>query len=329
MRRRDVLMLAGGLAMSRPGGVCAQPTGKARRVGVIMALSEDSAEGKAWAAAIRQGLERRRWIVDQNIHIDFRFAGARGDVIAALAKDMVATQPEVILAQTTAVARAVQRETQSIPIVFVHVSDPIGAGLVRSLSQPSGNLTGVLHYEAGIIGKWLSMLKEIEPRMTRVSMLANPKTTAFDYFLRSAQAAAPALGFEIVPARVETPADMERAVANVTNAPEGGLLLPPDATTILHHAHVVELAARYRLPAVYALQVFVAAGGLMSYGTDQDAMFALAGAYIDRILRGAKASDIPVQAPTRYQTAVNLKAARSLGLTVPPGLLVAADEVVE
>ena len=227
------------------------------------------------------------------------------------------------------VARTLQRESRTVPIVFVHVSDPIGAGLIANMARPGGNLTGVMHYEAGIVGKWLAMLKEIAPRLARAALLGNSKTTAFDYFLRSAEAMAPSLGIEVVPSRVETAADIERAVESLARIPDSGLFLPPDATTILHHDLVVALAARHRLPAVYPMQVFVSAGGLMSYGTDQNSMFRLAASYVDRILRGDSPSDLPVQAPSRYETAINLKTAKALGLTVPPALLVAADEVIE
>ncbi len=329
MRRREFMTLVGGASVAWPSVLRAQPNDRVRRVGILMALPESDPQAKAWLAALRQGLEKRGWSQGRNLHVDARFAAARGERIPALAKELVTLQPDVILAQTTAVAAALQRESRTIPIVFVHVSDPIGARLVDGLARPGGNLTGVLHYEAGIVGKWLAMLKEIAPRLARAALLANPKTTAYDYFLRSAQAAAPALAIELMPSRIETAADIEHAVGSFASAPDSGLVLPPDATTILHRDLIVALAARHRLPAVYALQVFVTAGGLMSYGTDQDSMFRLAASYVDRILRGDKPADLPVQAPTRYETAINLKAARALGLTVPPALLVAADEVIE
>jgi putative ABC transport system substrate-binding protein len=329
MRRREFIMLLGGSAALSPFAAYAQLANRTRRVGVLIALPEDDPEAKAWVLAFRLGLEKRGWSEGRNLRFDFRFAAARGERIPALAKELVALQPDVILGQTTAVARALQQESRTVPIVFVHVSDPIGAGIVASLARPNANLTGVLHYEAGIVGKWLAMLKESSPPLSRAALLANSKTTAFDYFLRSAQAAAPALGIEVVPTRIETGADIERAIEEFARVPNSGLVLPPDATTILHHELIVTLAAQHRLPAVYALRVFAAAGGLMSYGTDQDSMFRLAGAYVDRILRGDMPADLPVQAPTRYETAVNLKAAKALGLTVPPGLLIAADEVIE
>jgi putative ABC transport system substrate-binding protein len=234
----------------------------------------------------------------------------------------------VILAHSAAVAKTVQQETRTIPVVFVNVSDPIGAGFIANLARPGGNLTGVLHYEASITGKWLSMLKEVAPRLARVAVLANP-LGAYDYFLRAAKGMAQPLAVEIVDSPVGNAADIERAIESFARVPNGGLLVPPDVTTIVHRDLVIELAARHRLPAIYPFHLFVQAGGLMSYGTDQIDMFRLTANYVDRILRGDKPADLPVQAPTRFETAINLKTAKALGLAVPPGLLVAADEVIE
>jgi putative ABC transport system substrate-binding protein len=284
---------------------------------------------QARVAGFRQGLERLGWSEDRNARIDARFAAGNADQFQVLAKELIALQPDVIFAHSTPVVAALQRESRMIPIVFVSVSDPIGSGFVASLARPGGNLTGLLQYEEGIAGKWLAMLKEIAPRLARAALVANPKTTAYDYFLRAAQAAAPSLTIEVVSTPVETTADIERAIESAARAPNGGLLLPPDTTTTVHRDLIIALAARHRLPAVYPFRVFVEAGGLMSYGTEQVAMFRQAALYVDRILRGAKPADLPVQAPTKFETVVNLKTAKALGLTVPPGLLVAADEVIE
>jgi putative ABC transport system substrate-binding protein len=224
---------------------------------------------------------------------------------------------------------ALQRQTGTIPIVFLGVSDPIGSGFVANLARPGSNLTGIMLYEAGIAGKWLAMLKEIAPRLTRVALVAGPKTTAYNYFVRNAEAAGPSLGIEIVPTPVAGAADIERGIEAFSRVPNGGLLLPSDGTTIVHRDLVIALAARYNLPAVYALRFFVTAGGLMSYETDLGEAFQQAASLVDRILRGAKPIDLPVQIPTKYQTSLNLKTAKALGLTVPPGLLVAADEVIQ
>ena len=216
-----------------------------------------------------------------------------------------------------------------IPIVFVTVSDPIGSGFVASLARPGGNLTGLLLFEASIAGKWLAMLKEMAPRLARAALLANPKTTAYDYFLHAAKTLAPSLGIELVPSRVGNAADIERAIESLARLPHSGLVLPPDSTTTSHRNLIIALAARHRLPAVYGSRVFVADGGLISYDTDRVNMYRRAASYVDRILRGAKPADLPVQAPTKYETVINLKTAKTLGLTVPTALLVAADEVIE
>jgi putative ABC transport system substrate-binding protein len=246
-----------------------------------------------------------------------------------LAKELVDLRPDVLLAHSAQIAAVLQRQTRAIPIVFVNVSDPIGAGFVDTLARPGANLTGLMHYEEGIVGKWLALLKEIAPRLARTALMADPKSPVFDYFVRSANAASPSLAIEVVPGPVENAADIERVFDAFARQSDGGLLLPPDITTLTHRDLIVALAARHRLPAVYSFRVFVTAGGLMSYGTDQVEMFGQTASYIDRILRGAKPADLPVQAPTKYETVLNLKTAKALGLTVPPGLLVAADEVIE
>jgi ABC-type uncharacterized transport system substrate-binding protein len=328
IERRKFLATLGGAA-AWPLAARAQQAGGMRRIGVLVSAAEDDADIQARVTGFRQGLEKLGWSEDRNARIDTRFAAGKADQFQVLAKELVALQPDVIFAHSTPVVAALQRESRTIPIVFVSVSDPIGSGFATGLARPGGNITGLLQYEEGISGKWLAMLKEIAPRLGRAALLANPKTTAYDYFLRAAEAAASSLMIEVVPNSVETAADIERAIEFLARAPNAGLFLPPDATTTLHRDLIIALAARYRLPAVYSFRLFVAAGGLMSYGTNQVEMFRQAASYVDRILRGAKPGDLPVQAPTKYETIVNLKTAKALGLTVPPGLLVAADEVIE
>ena len=290
-----------------------------RRIGVLIGYAEDDPETKARLAAFRQRLEKRGWSEGRNIQIETRFAAGSSSKYEPLAKELVATQPDVILAHTTQVAAALQRESRVIPIVFVNVSDPIGSGFVANLARPGGNFTGVLQYEASVVGKWLAMLKEIAPRLERVALVANPKTTPYDYFLRAAEAAAPSLAIKMVPSPVATAADIEHAIDSFAGAPNGGLLLPPDGTTVLHRDLLIALAAEHKLPAVYAFNFFVAEGGLMSYGTDQDDMFRLAASYVDRILRGDKPADLPVQAPTKFETTVNLRTAKAVGHRHSPG----------
>jgi putative ABC transport system substrate-binding protein len=318
------------------GSVAAWPlTGRAqgeriRRIGVIIGYAENDPATIARLTAFRRGLARRGWLEERNIQIESRFAAGEAAQFTALAKDMLARGPEVILAHTTPVAVALRRETHEIPIVFVNVSDPIGAGLIDNLARPGGNVTGVMHYEPGIVSKWLGMLKEIAPRIARAEIIGNPKTTPYGYFLRAAQAAAPTLGLEIVASPVEnSAADIERAFDVFGRNADSGLVVLPDSTTVQHRSLIIALAVRHRLPAVYPFVLFVEAGGLMSYGTDQVDMFRLAAYYVDRTLRGDKPADLPVQSPTKFETAVNTKAAKAIGLTVPSGLLVAADEVIE
>jgi putative ABC transport system substrate-binding protein len=317
-----------GAAATRPFAARAQQRDRVRRIGVLVGLAEDDPETKARFAKLQQGLERLDWSEGRNIHIDYRFAPA-GAQVQERAQELIALQPDAILAHTTPVTAALQRETRTIPIVFVNVSDPVGAGFIESLARPGGNLTGLLQYEAGIFGKWLAMLKEIAPRIARVALLANPALAGYEYLVRSAEAAAPSLAIEVLRSPVANAADIERSIESVARVPDSGLLLPPESTTILHRDLVIALAARHRLPAVYSARFWVTAGGLMSYGTDQIDLFGHAASYLDRILRGADPTQLPVQAPTRYETTLNLKTAQALGLEVPASLLVRADEVIE
>jgi putative ABC transport system substrate-binding protein len=250
------------------------------------------------------------------------------DRFQVLAKELVALQPDVVLAQGTANTAAVQRESRGIPVVFVTVSDPIGSGFVANLARPGGDLTGFLMYEADITGKWLALLKEVAPHLTRVALLVSP-ATAYDHFVRAGEAAARSLAIEVVPSQVKNAADIERIIESFAQGPNGGLLVPPDNTIIAHRDLVIALASRHHLPAIYSLRIFVAAGGLMSYSTNYLEMFRQAASYVDRILRGAKPADLPVQAPTKYETTINLKTATSLGLTIPQTILARADEVIE
>jgi putative ABC transport system substrate-binding protein len=328
MKRREFIALVGGAAAGWPHAARAQQRDSMRRIGVLVGLAEGDPETKARFTKLQEGLERLGWSEGRNVRFDYRFAPA-GVQVQERARELVALRPDVVLAHTTPVAAALRRETSTIPIVFVNVSDPIGAGFSTSLARPGGNLTGVLQYEPGIFGKWLAMLKEIAPGMARAALLANPELAGYDYLVRSAEAAAPSLAFELVRSPVANAADIERVIAAFARSPNGGLILPPESTTILHRDLIITLAARHRLPAVYSARFWVSAGGLMSYGTDQIELFGHTASYVDRILRGARPAELPVETPTKYQTAINLKTAKTLGLTVPPGLLVAADEVIE
>jgi putative ABC transport system substrate-binding protein len=300
-----------------------------RRISMLGSLAEDDPEMKARLTAFRQELEKLGWSEGRNVSIDYRVAPGGTGQEQARAKELVALQPDVIVANNTPGTAALQRESREIPIVFVNVSDPIGSGFIASLARPGGKITGLMLFEASATGKWLAMLKEIAPNLTRAAFLANPKTTPYDYFLRAAEAVASSLAITVVPIPIETAVDIERSIEPFARVPDGGLIVLPDTTTLLHRDLFVALAAQHRLPAVYAFRSIVVAGGLMSYSVDFVNLLRQAASYVDRILRGAKPSDLPVQAPTKYQTVVNLKTAKTLGLNVPPSLLVRADEVIE
>lgn len=329
MRRREFISLLGGAA-TWPFVARAQQGDHVRRIGALLGYAESDPETKSRIAAFRLGLQKRGWSEGRNIQVDYRFVPANITERTTLVKELLALHPEVILAHSTPVAAAVQHETHEIPVVFVNVSDPVGAGFITSLARPGANLTGVLQYEGGIVSKWLSMLKEIAPGMQRVALVANPTTSPYDYFLSAARTAAASLALEILPNPIKNSADDIKRVLEVLGGEQNiGLLVTPDNTTIQYRDLIISLAAKHHLPAVYPFDYFVKAGGLMSYGTDQDDNFRLAASYVDRILRGDKPAELPVQAPTKFQTTVNVRTAKALGLTVPPGLLVAADEVIE
>lgn len=329
MRRREFIALVGGIVLARPQIASGQQTEKMRRVGVLMSGIETDPQQKARWDGFREELQGLGWSEGRNVHIDIRFAGGPTK-FEPLAKEIVALQPDAIFVQSTGFVAAVARQTRTIPIVFTNVSDPIGAGFVATLARPGGNLTGLVLLESSIAGKWLSMLKEVAPRLKRAALVGNPKTSPYEYFLRATQAAAPALGIEVVSNRVENASDLESSLESFARVPDGGLVVVPDATMTRYRGQLVGLAARYRLPAVYPEPFYVTEGGLMSYGiADLIEQFRLAASYVDRILKGEKPSDLPVQGPTKYSTILNLKTARVLGLTVPPSLLVAADKVIE
>src|SRR5215475_9591510 len=329
MRRREFITLIGSAVATCPFLARAQQPDKVRSIGVLIEVPQSDPEAKAWIGGFLQGLEKRGWSEGRNLHLDYRFAllGAQAKV---LAKELVALQPDVIFAMPTPAVAALHEVTHEIPIVFAALADPIGSGFIASLPRPGGNITGVMQYEPSITGKWLAMLKEIAPRLRRVAFMINPKTAPFySFYLRAAEPLAQSFGIELVPTFVENPTEINSAIESFARVPNSGLLVPPDVTTFAHRDLIIGLAARHSLPAVYSFRLLVLAGGLMSYGIDLVDTCRQAAFYADRILRGDKAADLPVQAATKFETAVNLKTAKALGLTAPPGLLVAADEVVE
>jgi len=323
MRRRQFITLLGGAAASWPLAASAQQPERMRLIGMLSAVNVPEMK------AFEQELAKRGWSEGRNIHIEHRYAPAAAQ-LQTFAKELVAMQPDVIFAMSRPATAALKQETATIPIVFTYVIDPIGAGFIASLARPGGNLTGLVAYEPSTVGKWLGMLKEIAPRTARVALLGNPKTAVYyDYLLGAAQAVAP-LGIEVVPSRIENDdADIERAITAVAGLANTSMVVLPENTTTVKHDLIIALAARNRLPAVYTFKFMVQAGGLMSYGIVSADHYRQAAFYVDRILRGAKPAELPVQTPAKYETALNLKTAKALDLAVPAGLLVAADEVIE
>jgi putative tryptophan/tyrosine transport system substrate-binding protein len=327
MRRREFITMLGGAA-AWPLSARAQQPDRIHRVGVLIGLPEDDPDSKPRLVAFRQGLEELGWTEGRNIHLDVRFAlPGNEQQVQMLVRELLALSPDAVVAQSTPLTAAFRRESRNVPIVFIAVGDPIGEGFIVNLARPGGNLTGLTMYEGSVAGKWLAMLKEIDPRITRAAFIINPKTSSFPH--REAETMARSLAIELAVSTIENAGDIGRVIESFASLPNGGLVFPPNATTSAHRDLVVALAARYRLPAVYAWRQFVTAGGLMSYGIEFVDQFRQAASYVDRILRGSSPAELPVQAPTRFQTVLNLKTAKALGLTVSPGLLVAADEVIE
>jgi putative tryptophan/tyrosine transport system substrate-binding protein len=328
MNRRDFIALLGG-ATTWPLAARAQQAERIRSVGVLMSLVEDDPEGQARVAAFRQGLQQLGWTDGRNLRIDTRWAAGDADRIRRYAAELVALTPDVILAIGAAVTGPLRQTTRAVPIVFVNVSDPVGAGFVASLARPGGNATGFTIFEYGMAGKWLELLKEIAPGVKRVAVIRDPDISAGTGQLGAIQSVAPSLGVELSPVGVRDAAEIEHALDSFARGSNGGLLVTGSTLALVHRDLITTLAARYKLPAIYFQRPFVAAGGLISYAPDAAEPFRRAAGYVDRILKGEKPADLPVQAPTKYDLVINLKTAKALGLEVPPTLLARADEVIE
>ena len=329
MRRRKFIALLGGVAVSWPLAARAQQGERMRRIGIMPPTSETDPETQARLAAFRQGLEQFGWKQGRNIRFEYRWPVGDAELIKKHAAELVALGPDLILVGITPGVQALKRETRTIPIIFANVADPVGSGLVPSLAKPDGNVTGFTAVEYAIVGKWLELLKEITPGTERVALIGNPEVIFTKSFMRSLEAVAPSFGVKPVAAEVRGVVDIERAVDAFAREPRGGLLMVPEFTASMHRELIFRLAVRYRLPAVHPFRFFVVDGGLASYGPDQVDQYRRAAGYADRILRGAMPSDLPVQAPTKFDLVINLKTAKALGLDVPPTLLARADEVIE
>jgi putative ABC transport system substrate-binding protein len=328
MRRRDFITLFGG-AVTLPLAARAQESERMRRIGVLLPSTADDAEYLARMAAFLQGLQQLGWSDGRNVRIDTRWAAGDANLIRKYTAELVALAPDVILAPGSTSLGPLLQATRTVPIVFTTILDPVGAGFVDSLARPGGNATGFIAFEYGLSGKWLELLKQIAPSLMRVAVLRDPATAAGIGQFAAIQSVAPSFGVELRPIDVREAGEIERAVTTFARSLNGGLIVTAGSGSAIHRNVIVTLAARHKLPAVYSDRHFVAGGGLISYGPDRFDQYRRAAAYVDRIFKGEKPADLPVQAPTKYQLAINLKTAKTLGLSVPPTLLASADEVIE
>ena len=330
MRRRDFISLVSNAA-AWPIVAKAQQTERVRRIGVIFGagIDADDVDLRNRLGAFEQGLKEAGWIDGQNIRIELRAGAGDADRIREYATELVAFAPDLILVSGAAAAAPVLKATHSVPVVFLGIVDPVGAGFVNSLARPGGNATGFVSFEYGLSAKWLELLKEIEPKVTRVAVIRDPDISAGTGQFAAIQTAAPSLRVEIVAVSPRQEGEMERAIADFARSPNGGLITTSSALSVIHRDLIVGLAAKYKLPAVYHRRLFPVSGGLVSYGPDINDLARRAAGYADRILKGERPADLPVQAPTKYELVLNLKTAKALGLTVSPSLLARADEVIE
>ena len=327
MTRREFITLLGGAA-AWPLSARAQPE-RVKRIGVLVNLTADDPEARARIAAFRQGLQELGWTDGRNVRIDVRWAAANADRFRTYAAELVALAPDVILTATTPGVAAVQQATRTVPIVFVTLVDPVGAGVVSNLARPGGNTTGFLVYEYGASVKWLELLKQIAPGVTRVAVVRDPSLVSGTGQFAAIQAVAPSFGVELSPVDARDAGEIERAIATFARSPNGGLIVTASPAQAAQRKLIIEQAARLRLPAVYAFRYNVVDGGLISYGPDSIDPYRRAATYVDRILKGEKPADLPVQAPVKYELVINLKTAKALGLQIPDKLLALADEVIE
>ena len=330
IRRREFISLLGGAAAAWPFAGHAQQRERMRRIGVLMSAVEGDPTGLEYITAFAQALAELGWSVGRNVRIEYRWGAGDLDRFRRYAAELVALSPDVVLASAGSIVGALQQASRTVPIVFVTTIDPVGGGWVESLSRPGTNATGFASFEFSMSGKWLELLKEIAPGVKRVAVVRDPSVPAGSGGLAAIQTVAPSLGVELTPVGVRDAGEIERAIAAFARSSNGGLILVGPTSSVRRHFDlVVALAARHRLPAVYPNRLFVTGGGLISYAPDSVDQYRRAAGYVDRILKGEKPADLPVQAPTKYELVINLKTAKALGLTVPQTLLVAADEVIE
>ncbi len=329
MKRREFIKLVAGAMVAWPFAARAQQPERVRRIGVLMNLAADDPQSPIRIAAFLHGLQQLGWTDGRNVRIDYRWGANDAERGRRYAVELIALAPDVILVSGSPAVAASQQATHTVPVVFVSVVDPIGSGLVESLARPGGNTTGFTLFEYGISGKWLELLKEIAPRVTRAAVLRDPTLASGGGQLGAIQSVAPSFGVELSPVGVRDAGEIERAIAAFARRSNGGLIVTGSALAVFHRELIIALAARHGLPAIYSQRFYVTGGGLISYGAVETDPYQRAASYVDRILKGAKPTDLPVQAPTKYELAINLKTAKALGLNVPPTLLARADEVIE
>jgi ABC-type uncharacterized transport system substrate-binding protein len=329
IRRREFVVTLGSAAVAWPLMARAQQSERLRRIGVLMNMAADDPEGQARLIAFVQALQQFGWTDGRNVRIDTRWAAGDADRIRQYAAEFAAPAPDVILAAGSFGVGPLLQATRAVPIVFVIVPDPVGAGFVDNLARPGGNATGFLQFEYALSGKWLELLKQVAPSVTRAAVIRDPAITAGIGQFGVIQSVAQSLGVEVSPVNVRDPGEIERAVATFARTPNAGLIVTGSALATVHRRLIINLAARHKLPAAYVARYFVTDGGLISYGADLVDQYRQAAGYVDRILKGEKPADLPVQAPTKYELVINLKTAKALGLEVPPSLLARADEVIE
>jgi putative tryptophan/tyrosine transport system substrate-binding protein len=329
VKRRDFITLLGGTAVAWPVAARAQQAERVRRIGVLMDFPADDPEAQARIAAFLQGLQERGWTDGRNVRIEHWSSAGDADRMRRSAAELITLAPDIILASGSSAVGALQQATRSVPIVFVTVVDPVGAGFVSSLARPGSNTTGFMLIEYGSSAKWLELLKEVSPGVTRAAVMRDPTLASGSGQLGAIQAVASSFGVELSPIGLREPDDIERAIAEFARGPKGGLIVTASNLAVVHLNLIVALAARHKLPAAYPFRFFITGGGLISYGPDLVDQFRRAAGYVDRILKGEKPADLPVQAPTKYELVINLKTAKALGLEIPPTLLARADEVIE
>ena len=329
IRRRAFITLLSGAAASWPLAARAQQPDRMRRIGVLMNLAADDPAAPTRVAAFAQGLQELGWTIGRNVRIDYRWGAGVADLYRRYGAELVALASDLILASGVPAVSAVQQASRTMPVVFVDTTDPVAAGFVGSLARPGGYATGFTQFEFGMSGKWLALLKEMAPGVARAAVIRNPMTPAGSGQLGAIQAVAPSFRVEISPIDVRDTSEIEHAIAAFAREPNGGLIVLSTSLAVANRKQIIALAARHRLPAVYPFRIYVNAGGLVSYGPDQIDPYRRAASYVDRILKGEKPADLPVQTPTKYELVINLKTAKTLGLDVPPTLLARADEVIE